>query len=123
MRGGRLLGAALLLAPLLACTAQPPAAPAAPVAAAPARPRREPPLRVSALLKADPATVEAALGPPVLRRPEGAGEIWLYAHASGCAIDLVFFTDRDGAHVSNATTRSPPSISESACLRLIADQP
>ena len=86
------------------------------------RPRREPPLKVSALLDRDPATVEAALGPPVLRRPEGAGEAWLYAHPTGCSIDLVLFTGKSGTRVSHATTRTPPDMSEAACLRLIADQ-
>ena len=120
MRGA---GGLLLLISLLTACAPPPAPPPA-AQAAPAKPRREPPLRVSALLKADTAAVEAALGPPVLRRPEGAGEIWLYANASGCAIDLVLFPDAGGAaRVSHATTRTPPNLSEAACLRLIADQP
>jgi len=115
----------LLILALLAACAQPPAPPPPkPEATLPAKPRREPPLRVAALLKADTAKVEEALGPPVLRRPEGAGEIWLYAHASGCAIDLVLFPDAGGStRVSHATTRTPPNLSEAACLRLIADQP
>jgi len=119
----RSTGGLLILSLLVACT-PPPAPPPPPQAAAnPAKPRREPPLRVSALLKADTVAVEAALGLPVLRRPEGAGEIWLYAHASGCAIDLVLFPDTGGgARVSHATTRTPPNLSEAACLRLIADQ-
>jgi hypothetical protein len=116
-------GAGWLLILSLAGCAHPPApAPPQPMQAEPQRPRREPPLRIADLLKADPATVEAALGPPVLKRPEGEGEIWLYAQASGCSVDLVFFPGRHGARVAHATTRTPKDLSEAACLRLIADQ-
>jgi hypothetical protein len=112
----------LLLACLTACAPPPPAPPAAPAEAAAPKPRREPPLRVVELLKADAAAVEAALGKPVLRRDESGGEVWLYAHASGCAIDLMLFPDRGTLRVSHATTRTPREMSEAACLRLVADQ-
>jgi hypothetical protein len=112
----------LLILALAGCAQPQRPAPPPPVAAEPQHPRREPPLRIADLLKADPATVEAALGPPVLKRPEGEGEIWLYAQASGCSVDLVFFSGRDGPRVAHATTRTPKDLSEAACLRLIADQ-
>ncbi len=116
-------GAAWLLTlALLAGCAPRPAPP--PSQAAPAKPRREPPLRVTALLKSEPAAVEAALGTPVLRRPEGGGEVWLYAEATGCSIELTFLGDRAGTmQVSHATYQTPPNVSEAACLRLVADLP
>ncbi len=120
MRGARLL---LTLAMLAGCTAPPSPSPANAQPAAPG-PRREPPLRVVTLLKAEPAAVEAALGPPAVRRTEGEGEAWLYAESTGCSIQLTFFKDRTGTLlVSNAEYKTPPAVSEAACLRLIADQP
>ena len=109
----------IVLALLAGCAA--PVVPPMAEAVVPARPRRTPPDRVSALLKATPAVVEAALGAPVLRRPEGSGEVWLYAHASGCSIDIVMLSTSGSPRVTHAATRTPVAMSEAECLRVISD--
>ncbi len=109
----------IVLALLAGCAA--PAVPPVAEVAAPVRPRRTPPDRVAALLKATPAAVEAALGSPVLRRPEGSGEVWLYAHASGCSIDIVMLSTSGRPLVAHAATRTPVAMSEAECLRVIAE--
>ncbi|HEY2132587.1 MAG TPA: hypothetical protein VGH36_06390 [Acetobacteraceae bacterium] len=80
-----------------------------------------PPLRASALVGDAPDAVEAALGPPVLRHNEGPAEVWLYATADGCRLDLVLYSDSGGSHVAHAETRTPTQMSEAACLHAIAD--
>ncbi|MCW3477757.1 hypothetical protein [Limobrevibacterium gyesilva] len=95
----------------------------APVAAEPARPRPVPPEHVAALIGVGPEAVEAALGAPVLRRAEGTAEVWLYATAEGCRLDVVLFPEKSGLRVAHASTRTPVRMTETSCLRAIADRP
>jgi|GEM_PF-3604303 len=105
------------LALLAGCAKPPPPEPLA----APAKPHRAAPQKVAALLNQPGAAIEAALGPPVLRHPESGGEVWLYAHASGCSVDIQLFPTKGELRVAHATTRTPPSMTEAACLQAIAD--
>ena len=120
MRGRVRTGLYVGLALLAGCATAPPAPPPEPVAATPKK-GPKPPDRVAGLLKGGPEAVEAALGPPVLRRPEGAGEVWLYAHANGCSIDVVLLPIGGTPRVAHAATRTPASMTESDCLLAIAD--
>jgi hypothetical protein len=118
------IAAACLLLPLSACGLPGTTAPAAHSQAASQAvppPRPVPPPRASALVGDAPDAVEAALGPPVLRHNEGPAEVWLYATADGCRLDLVLYADGSGSHVAHADTRTPTHMSEAACLRAIAD--
>ncbi|HEY0267161.1 MAG TPA: hypothetical protein VGC16_10445 [Rhizomicrobium sp.] len=67
-----------------------------------------------------PDAVQAALGPPVLRHNEGPAEVWLYATADGCRVDLVLYRDPT-PRVAHADTRLPKHMTETACLHAIAD--
>ncbi len=71
----------------------------------------------SGLVGESPATISARLGPPLLRRPEGSAEVWLYS-AGGCQLDLVFLPRGGGLRVAHAQTRAGgvAQRSESACL-------
>jgi hypothetical protein len=115
----------LLILPLQACgtvgSKNPSALPATQAQTTTA-PRPVPPSHASALVGDGPDAVEAALGPPVLRHNEGPAEVWLYATADGCRLDLVLYRDSDGAHVAHADTRTPSHMSETACLHTIANQ-
>jgi hypothetical protein len=114
----------LLILPLQACGTMGSKSPSAPATQAQttAAPRPVPPSHASALVGDGPDAVQAALGPPVLRHNEGPAEVWLYATADGCRLDLVLYRDSDGAHVAHADTRTPSHMSETACLHTIADQ-
>jgi len=115
------LAAALTLA---SCAERP--APPAPVAVvvAQATVPRSVPERVVGLIGLAPPAIEDALGPPVMRRPEAGGEVWLYATPDGCSLDLVLFPDRSGLpRVEHASTRTPVTLSEADCLRAVAERP
>ena len=105
---------------LAGCATRPPAA-ANEMVTAHDRMRHVPPDRVSALLNLGSNAIEAALGPPVLRRAEGSGEVWLYAHANGCSIDIVMFPASGGSRAAHAATRTPAAMTEADCLRAIAE--
>jgi hypothetical protein len=104
----------------LAGCAQPPPAPP-PVAAAPPKPHHVAPANVAVLINEGPDQVVAELGRPILKRGENGGEVWLYANANGCSLDVVLFPSSSGLKVAHATTRTPPTLSEEACLQAIAD--
>ena len=93
-----------------------------PGAAAAPRPARNTPDRVVQFLGKAPADVTAALGQPVLRRAESGGEVWLYAHANGCSVDIVMFPAGAAAKVAHATTRTPAKLAEKDCLQSIASE-
>jgi hypothetical protein len=114
----------LLILPLQACGTMTSKSSSAPAmqAQTTAAPRPVPPSHASALVGDGPDAVQAALGPPVLRHNEGPAEVWLYATADGCRLDLVLYHDGGGAHVAHADTRTPSHMSETACLHTIADQ-
>ena len=118
---------ALLLLLAMAGCVPPPAgalatvAPESGAAAAP-RPARNTPDRVVQFLGKAPADVTAALGQPVLRRAESGGEVWLYAHANGCSVDIVMFPAGAAAKVAHATTRTPAKLAEKDCLQSIASE-
>ena len=113
----RLAGLAVLAA-LAGCATPPPQIQAV---AAPPKPHRVAPADVAALINQGPDAVTAALGPPILKRAESGGEVWLYAVANGCSLDVVLFPSRTGPKVAHATTRTPPALTEKACLQAIAD--
>jgi hypothetical protein len=108
---------AVLLA-LAGCT--PPPAPAPQATIAPPAPLHTPPPRIVDLIDGPGDAVIAALGPPVLRRKEKGSEIWLYANANGCSIDVVLFGSGPDLRVAHATTRTPAALSEADCLIAIA---
>ncbi|MCX7382450.1 MAG: hypothetical protein NT133_13765 [Alphaproteobacteria bacterium] len=118
-RRPRLAAPLLVLAALAGCT--PPPASVPEVAVAPLRPARNAPERAVQLLGKLPGDVTAILGQPVLRHPESGGEVWLYAHANGCSLDIMMFPAGPAAKVAHATTRSPVTLGEKDCLRAIAD--
>jgi hypothetical protein len=117
-RAGRAIALSALAA-LTECAAPPAAGPAPPPPAAPAVVHVAPP-RVADLLNDTAEVVIAALGQPVLRHSEGGGEVWLYALANGCSVDLVLLPSGDTRKVAHATTRTPVNMSEAECLRSIA---
>lgn len=108
-----------VLAGLAGCVQPPPPAPAP--AAPPPKPQRNAPERAVQLIAKSPDDVIAALGQPVLRHAESGGEVWLYAHANGCSLDIMMYPAGAAARVAHATTRSPVKLSEKDCLRAIAD--
>ena len=85
------------------------------------KPERTPPNRVIDLLQADRTALVAALGNPVLMRRENGGEVWLYAHANGCSIDVVLFVNGGLMTVTHATTQTPAGFTEADCLHAIAN--
>ncbi len=85
------------------------------------RPQRKGPERVAQLLDMPADSLVAALGNPVLRKSENGGEVWLYAHANGCSLDVVLFPARKVLTVAHATTETPASLSESECLSAIGN--
>ncbi len=111
--------AALTMAGLAGCTAQPPA-PAA-TTEAPRAPRRLAPEKVAALIGMSDETLVKTLGNPVLRKAENGGEVWLYAHANGCSLDVVLFPAKKIPAVTHATTETPARLSEAECLSAIAN--
>ena len=119
MRHSHALAGIATLALLAGCAKPPPAMPVA----APAKPHRTAPQKVAALLNQPASALEASLGTPVLRHPENGGEVWLYAHASGCSVDIQLFTTKGTLTVAHATTRTPPTMTEATCLQSIADLP
>ena len=116
------LAAPLVILALMAGCAMPPPAPM-PEAAVPqaAKPVRAAPERAVQLIGKLPDDVTTMLGQPVLRHAEAGGEVWLYAHANGCSLDIMMFPAGTAAKVAHATTRSPVKLSEKDCLRAIAD--
>jgi hypothetical protein len=110
---------------LAGCAPQPGAVPdsALPSASVAENPHRVPPPDVAALIGAAPDSVETTLGRPVLRRPDGKAEVWLYATESGCRLDIVLYPERAGLRVAHASTRTPNGMTETNCLRAIADRP
>jgi hypothetical protein len=113
--------ACLAVLTVVAGCANPPPPPAQ-VATTPApKPHRIAPAGVAALINDRPDQVTAALGPPILKRAENGGEVWLYANANGCSLDVVLFPSASGPKVAHATTRTPPTLNEEACLQAIAD--
>ncbi len=117
MRGW--LARVAVLAALAGCT--PPPQPAPQVAAPPPKPQRNAPERATQLIAKSADDVLTALGQPVLRHAESGGEVWLYAHANGCSLDIMMFGAGTAQKVAHATTRSPVKLSEKDCLRAIAD--
>ena len=113
--------ALLLLLAMAGCVPPPAGAPESGPAAVP-RPARNTPDRVVQFLGKAPADVTAALGQPVLRRAESGGEVWLYAHANGCSVDIVMFPAGAAAKVAHATTRTPAKLAEKDCLQSIASE-
>lgn len=127
----------LLLLPLAACTGGPEleaeAAAAAlashqaslrAVGAANAAPRAAAPVpQAASLLGATPEAVRAALGEPLLRRAEGAAQIWLYT-GGGCQLDIVLYGGDAGPLVAHVQARAGgiAQRSEASCLRDIAAQ-
>ncbi|MBU6498970.1 MAG: hypothetical protein KGJ41_13820 [Rhodospirillales bacterium] len=97
-----------------------PAPPPPPPPPAPLAPAPIPPAHVSDLIGNRPDQVVAELGMPALRRPDGDAEVWLYAHANGCHVDLVFYSDSTGPKVAHVDTNTPPRMRESDCLQAIA---
>jgi hypothetical protein len=117
--GGAIIALALTL--LAGCTPQPPAEPTR--TETPAQPKRPAPARVAQLLNLQADTVITTLGNPVLRKNDNGGEIWLYAHANGCSLDLVLFPTHKILSVAHATTETPKSLTEADCLSAIANTP
>ncbi len=103
------------------------AAPRPTMAATPARPRTfedapgTRPLAAAQLLGAAPEALRRWLGEPVLRRPEGPAEIWLYA-GQDCALDLVLYREGGQLRVAHAAARANGAAAqtEGACLRQIS---
>lgn len=109
---------ALALAGLAGCATPPPPAPVS----EPARPAKRPaPEKVAALLDMPADTLVKTLGNPVLRKTENGGEVWLYAHANGCSLDVVLFPAKKVLSVTHATTQTPARLSEGECLSAIAN--
>lgn len=79
------------------------------------------PASAAELLGAGPDTLRQWLGEPVLRRPEGSAEVWLYAGA-GCALDLILYPAGPGLTVAHAAARAQGAEprTEAACLGGIA---
>ena len=88
--------------------------------AEPARAGRTAPLKIAQLLGLFGRQVIETLGPPVLRKTENGGEVWLYAHANGCSLDIVLFPKAQQLAVLHATTQTPPAMTEAACLEAIS---
>ena len=109
----------LALAGLAGCTSQPPAP--ATTTEAPRPPKRPAPEKVAALIAMPAETLVKTLGNPVLRKTENGGEIWLYAHANGCSLDVVLFPTKKILTVTHATTETPTRLSEADCLSAIAN--
>jgi hypothetical protein len=105
-----------------------PATFAAPQAARPA-PTGPTPNLAGQLVGQTPETVLAWLGPPRLRREEGAAEVWHY-QASQCHLDIVLYHEtvagqaggQPTLRVAFAAARSVGTVrrAEAACLRDIA---
>ncbi len=111
---------ALALALLAGCTPQPPAL--APRTETPPPPaKRSAPERVALLLNMPADALITTLGNPVLRKTENGGEVWLYAHANGCSLDVVLFPVKSVLMVAHATTEKPARITEAECLSAIAN--
>ena len=109
-----------VLALIAGCAPQP-AQEAPATVEAPQPPKRIAPQKVAQLLNAPADTVTAAFGNPVLRKTESGGEVWLYAHANGCSLDVVLFPMSNQLIVAHATTQTPPRMSEADCLSAIAN--
>ncbi|MFC7475296.1 hypothetical protein ACFQS7_13080 [Dankookia sp. GCM10030260] len=79
------------------------------------------PASAAELLGAGPETLRRWLGEPVLRRPEGGAEVWLYAGA-GCALDVILYPAGHGLSVAHAAARAQGAEprTEAACLGEIA---
>jgi len=110
--------AALTAGGLAGCASQPPD-PSVPTEAAPPA-RRIGPEKVAVLIGMTGETLVKTLGNPVLRKAENGGEIWLYAHANGCSLDVVLLPAKKILSVVHATTETPSRLSEAACLSAIA---
>ena len=111
--------AAFAVAGLGGCAVQPP--PAAVATEATPQPRRPAPEKVASLIGVPGETLVKTLGNPVLRKAENGGEIWLYAHANGCSLDVVLVPVKKIPTVTHATTETPTRLSETECLSAIAN--
>ena len=116
---GWALALALATAGLVGCTPQPPAP--ATTTEAPRPPKRPAPVKVAALIGMPADAMVKTLGNPVLRKTENGGEVWLYAHANGCSLDVVLFPAKKILTVTHATTETPSRLSEADCLSAIAN--
>ena len=120
--------AALLVASLLpnaACAlsdsgAVADAAATAPPAPSAVHPSLAPPQSAGALVGTTAEHVRAEFGPPALRRDEGDAEIWLYASANGCRVNLVLTGQGGDARVAFAAAHRPAHTTEAACLRALS---
>ena len=110
--------AALTTGGLAGCAPQPPDPPVQ-TETAPAA-KRIGPEKVAVLIGMTAETLVRTLGNPVLRKAENGGEIWLYAHANGCSLDVVLLPAKKIPTVVHATTETPSRLSEAACLSAIA---
>jgi len=97
--------------------ARPPAAVPAPVQQA-ALPSPVEEVAVPALKGAPASRVEAVLGAPAVRQPNGAGERWSW-RAQGCTLDLFLFPDvaTGGLAVLDERGEGAPATE---CARLVA---
>ena len=86
-------------------------------------PRQPAPDNAAALLHAGPAEVEAMLGAPDLRRKDGSAQVWLYAAAGDCRVDVVFYEDAGAPRVAHAVARVKPPGDEAGCLKRVASRP
>jgi hypothetical protein len=79
------------------------------------------PADTHSLIGAAPEALRRWLGEPGLRRPEGPGEVWLYAGAA-CALDLVFYQTAAGMRVAHAEARASGAQprTEANCLQELA---
>ena len=84
--------------------------------------RLPPPDKIAELVGADPDRMLATLGTPVLRRRDGAAEVWLYADGPGCKVDRVFYREGEKLTLALAQTRGETKA-EAVCLRQIAALP
>lgn len=80
-------------------------------------------LAAASLLGATPEAVRATLGEPLLRRAEGAAQIWLYT-GGGCQLDIVLYAGDAGLFVAHVQARAGglAQRSEASCLRDISAQ-
>ncbi|HUZ62470.1 MAG TPA: hypothetical protein VMU82_02040 [Acetobacteraceae bacterium] len=113
----RLVLAGALLPLLGACAASGPgvAGPRAAVA---------PPDRRADLVGLTATALQAALGPPALRRTDGPAEVWLY-RAPSCSLNVVLYRQPAGAArvaEADAVALTQAPTRASTCLHAIAGQ-
>jgi hypothetical protein len=101
---------------LSGCAVAPPTSEGAPAAIA----RLPVPVQAAALLHAGPREVQGTLGAPDLKRVDGTAEVWLYAAAPDCRVDVVFYPEAGGTRVALAAARVAAPMREEACLKMVA---